>query len=222
MSTAWVAPLAEPDATQTMAIARIPEDETNHLKCIASLGAKDEKGTLVLSRELKHFARPLTYYPYALALAESAQLTGNSSVEIEQPWARSCQLIQTRPGAIIATLSGFHTGLNQQDSEIMMELDILKLVTEDPLLFRAALENARMPEWKEWFFKDEAGPRDVLFADHRYWTAAKKGASFWTICEDRKSHRGKGWLNQTQRERNAIANQAVLTRRRQPGGLGWI
>ena len=85
MSTAWVAPLAEPDATQTMAIARIPEDETNHLKCIASLGAKDEKGTLVLSRELKHFARPLTYYPYALALAESAQLTGNSSVEIEQP-----------------------------------------------------------------------------------------------------------------------------------------
>ena len=104
-----------------------------------------------------------------------------------------------------------------------MELDILKLVTEDPLLFRAALENARMPEWKEWFFKDEAGPRDVLFADHHgYWTAAKKGASFWTICEDRKSHRGKGWLNQTQRERNAIANQAVLTRRRQPGGLGWI
>ena len=87
MSTAWVAPLAEPDATQTMAIARIPEDETNHLKCIASLGAKDEKGTLFHSqeRELKHFARPLTYYPYALALAESAQLTGNSSVEIEQP-----------------------------------------------------------------------------------------------------------------------------------------
>ena len=58
-------------------------------------------------RIVKYFAKQLTYYPYALALAESAQLTGNSSVEIEQPWARSCQLIQTRPGAIMATLSNF-------------------------------------------------------------------------------------------------------------------
>ena len=208
-------PLAEPDAAKMMAIARAPEDDTNHFKCVASLGAKDEQGTLidrVLSqeRELTHFAKPLAYYPYALTLAETAQLTGNSSVEIEQPWARSGQLMQTRPGATMSTLSCFHTGLNHRG----MNLDILKLVAEEPLLFKAALEVARMPVWKEWFFADEAGLRDALFADHQFWTAAKKGASFWTVSEERNSHRGKRWLNPTQRELNAIANQALQTRRR--------
>ena len=57
----------------------------------------------------------------------------------------------------------------------------LKLVAEEPLLFRVVLEVARMPVWKEWFFKDEAGLLDALFAHHQFWTAAKNGASFWTV-----------------------------------------
>ena len=208
-------PLLEPDAVQSIEIARIPEDETNHFKCVASLGAKNEQGKLIdrilsQERELTHFAKPLAYYPYALTLAESAQLMGNSSVEIEQPWARSGQLMQTRPGATMETLSGYHTCLNHRG----MDLDVMKLVAEEPLLFKAALELARMPEWKEYFFKDEAGLRDALFADHQFWIAAKKGVSFWKVGDDRNSHRGERWLNPTQRELKAIANQAMQIRRR--------
>ena len=43
---------------------------------------------------------------------------------------------------------GYHCNFEQFSTieGLGMELDILKLVTEDPLVFRAALKVARMPE----------------------------------------------------------------------------
>ena len=55
-------PLAEPDAAKNMAIARAPEDDTDHFKCVTFLGAKDEQRTLidrVLSQKLNSGAEAL-------------------------------------------------------------------------------------------------------------------------------------------------------------------
>jgi hypothetical protein len=191
----------------------------NHFKSVVSLNANDESGqpicrVLSRDRELEHFPKSLQHFPFAKKLAVSVQVSASSSKDIEQPWARTGQLIETRNGATFETLSGFFTANNDEG----MGIDVLQVVENNPLLFRAALEVAKIPGFKT-LFKTDTASRDAIYADLRFSQAAKKRAPFWhAIHHNQRSHRGDRWLNPTQAEVNAVANQIQRTRQR----LGFL
>jgi hypothetical protein len=201
-----------PRCLEGLAIARdVPGD---HFKTVVSLGAKNESGepirrVLSRSRELDQFPKALSHFPYANQLCVRARVSATSSKNIEQPWAKTGQMSDTREGATFETLSGIFTG-NNDDS---MGVDILQLVKNKPILFRAGLEVARLPGWKHLFQTDIA-TRDAIYADLKFSTAATKGKAFWDARHHDRSHRSDRWLNPTQAEINAEANHIQRTRRR--------
>ena len=202
----------EPPFLHGLPIAQ--DDLRDHFKSVASLQAKDSSGqpvcrVLSRERELEQLPKSLQQFPFAYKLAVTAQVSTSSSKDMEQPWARTGQLIETRQGATFETLSGLFTANNDEG----MGIDVVQVAENNPLLFRAALEVAKLPGWKE-LFKTDTASRDAIYADLRFSEAAKKRQPFWLATHHNRSHRGDRWLNPTQAEVNAVANQIQRTRKR--------
>ena len=201
-----------PRGLEGLAIAR--DDSGDHFKTVVSLGAKGESGepirqVLSRTRELNQFPKPLSHFPYAHQLCVRARVSATSSKNIEQPWAETGQQSDTRQGATWEYLSGVFTGRNDDG----MGIDILQLVKDKPVLFRAGLEVARLPGWIRLFQTDIVG-RDAIYADLKFDKAANSGKAFWDARNHDRSHRSDRWLNPTQAEQKAEANHIQRTRKR--------